>query len=124
MGKTVFCKYMAHRHKAVVATGGKTADIAQIFAGLAESGRDLNSPFTFIMNIPRDMPARHVKYRALEGVKDGLITSSKYESQTLLFNSPHVWVFANEMPIVETLTVDRWEVYKINQNYELVRVYV
>lgn len=123
MGKTKFCKYMAALHGAVIATGGKTADIAQILAGMAESGRDLNSPFTFILNVPRDMPARHVKYRALEGVKDGLLTSPKYESQTLIFNSPHVWVFANEMPEMTTLTDDRWEVYKITQNYDLERVY-
>ncbi len=123
MGKTKFCKYMAAKHGAVIATGGRTADIAQILAGMAESGRDLNNPFTFILNVPRDMPARHVKYRALEGVKDGLLTSPKYESQTLLFNSPHVWVFANEMPDMTCMTDDRWEVYKISQNYELERVY-
>lgn len=121
MGKTVFCKYMIERHNAVVATGGRTADIAQILAGLAESGRDLNSPFTFILNLPRDMRPEHVRYRAIESVKDGLITSAKYESRTLCFNSPHVFVFANMMPNIEALTMDHWEIYKINQAFELVR---
>jgi len=64
-----------------------------------------------------------VNYSAIESIKDGLATSAKYESTQLVFNSPHVFIFSNDLPQVHKLTLDRWKIFTIVNN-ELVRTIV
>lgn len=113
-GKTVFTKYMVSKHDAIVATGGGAKDIACLIAILQKAGRDLNLETTFIFNFPRS--SEGVSYRAIESVKDGLMTSAKYESSTLVFNCPHVWIFSNEHPDITKLSKDRWKIWTIEDN--------
>lgn len=120
MGKTQFTKYMVAKYNALFTTGGRCEDIAYLLASAQQNGRDLNAPWTFILNVPRDTSTDHISYKALESVKDGLLTSPKYESTSLIFNSPHVWVFANELPKLSKMTQDKWVIYTINENYELI----
>lgn len=114
MGKTVFSKYMFSKHDAIIATGGGVKDIACLIAGLVKNGRDLNKKTTFIFNFPRSTD--NVSYPAIESVKDGLMTSTKYESSTLVFNCPHVFIFSNEPPETNKLTKDRWNIFCIKNN--------
>lgn len=118
-GKTVLCKYLVHMYQSIICTGGRYEDIACMLAMEVKNDRDLNEKFSFIMNIPRDV--KNVSYKGLESVKDGLITSSKYESSTLVFNSPHVIVFSNSEPDYEKLSSDRWKVYNI-ENDDLILI--
>lgn len=111
MGKTVFSKYLYSKENAIIATGGASKDIACLIAGLAKEGRDLNAKTTFVFNFPRSTEG--VSWKAIEMVKDGLITSPKYESSTLVFNCPHVICFSNEMPDLNKLSSDRWMIWKI-----------
>lgn len=101
MGKTQFSKYMASKHGAVIITSGKVADIAYIIKQ--------NIPKIIIFNISRTSED-YFNYQALENVKDGLITSTKYDSSTLIFDSPHVVVMSNFMPNENALSKDRWEI--------------
>lgn len=59
-------------------------------------------------DIPRSQT--NVSYRAIEQVKNGVITSTKYESQTLILTIPHVVIFANWPPKREMLSEDRWDI--------------
>lgn len=111
MGKTVFSKYLFAKKKAIIATGGGNKDIACLLAMLVAGGRDLNEVTTFVFNFPRSTEG--VSYKAIESVKDGLMTSVKYESSTLVFNCPHLWVFSNELPNISKLSMDRWKVWTI-----------
>lgn len=115
-GKTVFCKYMSTiEEQLVIITGGGYKDIACVLKLRCEDENfDLNSRTTIFFNIPRDSDDNGmISYKALESLKDGVMTSTKYESQTMVFNSPSVWVFSNNMPEVEKLSKDRWKVWKI-----------
>lgn len=112
-GKTAFSKYMISKGRAIVATAGDAKDIANLLTNCIESGYDLNDNTTFIFNIAR---AGHVSYKALEGVKDGLMTNIKYEAKQLVFNSPHVYVFSNDLPDFKALSTDRWSVWTITDN--------
>lgn len=114
MGKTVFSKYLYAKTDAIIATGGGNKDIACMLAILKKNGRDLNDKTTFIFNFPRSTEG--ISYKALESVKDGLITSVKYESSTLVFNSPHVICFSNELPNLKKLSKDRWKIKVIKDN--------
>lgn len=114
MGKTVFSKYLYSKHDAIIATGGGNKDIACLIALLLKDGRDLNIKTTFVFNFPRSTEG--VSYKAIESVKDGLMTSVKYETSTLVFNSPHVWVFSNELPEYHKLTKDKWAIWTIEDS--------
>lgn len=107
-GKTVFSKYLHAKENAIIATAGGNKDIACLLAVLKEGGRDLNDKNTFIFNFPRSTEG--ISYKAIESVKDGLMTSTKYESATLVFNCPHVICFSNELPDLYKLSEDRWNI--------------
>lgn len=112
MGKTVLCKYMS-THGAIIATDGGAKDIACLLTILKKEGRDLNAKTTFIFNLAR---CGHPNYKAIESVKDGLMTSVKYESSTMIFNCPHVWVFSNNLPNMAMLSQDRWKMWCIHND--------
>lgn len=105
-------------HHSVICNGGSAKDIACILKNLKDQGKDLNVMFTFIMNVPRS--TENISYKAIESVKDGCITSAKYESCTLIFNRPHMWVFSNEKPVMNKISKDRWCIWSINDKMELV----
>lgn len=52
----------------------------------------------------------YFNYGVLESIKNGVMFSSKYESQMKLFKQPHVVVFANWPPDTTKLSEDRWDV--------------
>nr|WAE42439.1 MAG: replication associated protein [Cressdnaviricota sp.] len=59
-------------------------------------------------------------YQALEKIKDGVIFSSKYESNMKLFRKiPHVIVFANIPPDESKLSADRWFIHEIIDDAEV-----
>lgn len=111
-GKTQLCKYIIKHFNAIMVNGlgdnmlyGVTAYIQS-----DESKRD---DLIVLVNIARGKGNR-VSYSALEQLKDGLWFNQKYESSCVMINSPHVVVFANEDPIVEALTTDRWIIRKLD----------
>lgn len=126
MGKTQFMKYWCYNNIATFTTGGNYNDIAfSVSNYFDDKSRDINAKWTFFMALPRDQDMEHVSYRALEAIKDGFMSSNKYESHGLIFNSPHVVMLTNNLPIrnrrdgSETMTHERWQVYSINNNFEL-----
>lgn len=121
-GKTQFAKYMVVKHGAIIASAGGAKDIANLIKNAADSGKDLNEITAFIFNFAREVTSDDVSYRMLEMVKDGLVTNIKYEAETLVFNSPHIWVLANCLPNLSSLTKDRWKVWSINTQKELVEL--
>lgn len=116
-GKTVFAKYLSAKSDAIICTGGGVKDIANLLSNLAKNGRDLNKLTTFIFNFGRS--CENVSYVGIESVKDGLITNTKFESHTMVFNCPHLWIFSNELPEFGKLSKDRWCVYTI-EDQELI----
>ena len=112
IGKTALCKYMNYKHQAILFTGGDTSDVACQLAQEVENGRDLNDKTTMIFNYAEGIKPNK---RLLENVKDGLITSPKYKSSTMNFNSPHIWVFCNMIgdDILKSNRKDVWRIWKV-----------
>jgi len=119
-GKTVFGKYLWAKHNAIVANEGGTRDISCMLACLKKNGRDLNLQTTFIFNFSRCKA--NISYGAIEYVKDGCMFSAKYESEQLMFNCPHVWIFSNDLPDFTKMSEDRWRVWVIDDNHSLMDV--
>lgn len=105
-GKTYFVKYLLQQHpdKVQVLSVGKRDDLAH---GIDET-RSI-----FLFDIPRGS-MEFLQYSVLEKLKDQIIFSGKYASQTkVLPQKVHVIVFGNEEPDMTKLTIDRYKVINI-----------
>lgn len=117
-GKTTLVRYLSVHEKVIICNGGKYSDIACLLALEEENGRDLNDKNTFFLDLCRSVEGA-VSYKALEAIKDGLVTSPKYKTSTMIFNPMHVFVFANCQPDISKLSKDRWKIWTINEKHEL-----
>lgn len=106
VGKTTLCKYLVAKMDALMVTG-KATDIYHMISKFPKKRKII------IFDIPRSSFG-YISYPALEQVKNGLIFSGKYEGCQLIFNSPHVFVFANEPPDLDECSHDRWNVVEIS----------
>lgn len=114
-GKSALAKLSAHKLNCLV-VGGKANDI---FCGIQKYHENNGYyPEVIIVDCPRDNQ-KHFNYAAIEQVKNGLCFSGKYESSMLVFNSPHIIVFANDLPNFDKFSVDRWRILWINEKKEL-----
>lgn len=104
-GKTALCKYLVHNYKAAYVSG-KANDIKHIIAELKEK------PNIVLFDYPRSLES-YVSYQAIEEIKNGIFCSGKYESKTIVMNSPHIIVFSNFIPDLTKLSKDRWNIINI-----------
>lgn len=105
-GKTSFAKYMCVNHNAVYLNNGKKADIAYSLPP---------DPKIVIFDFARSIE-KHINYEAIECVKNGILFSGKYESKTLMFDSPHIICLANWVPNFDSMSKDRWNIYELNED--------
>lgn len=114
-GKTQLIKYIEHYYNSICCSGGKNADIFNLFWNYIDEDKKniklLNNLKCFVYNVGRD----HIfkQYLVLENIKDGFITNSKFKCGVMNFNSPVVIVLANHAPDLTAMTEDRWNVITI-----------
>jgi len=110
-GKTWLSKFLERsRGACVIRGGGAGRDIAFILKDSCKKGN------TVIFDVPRTGVTK-VPIAILECIKDGSLTSTKYEGKALIFEPKHVLVFANDPPSesqVLRLSKDRWVVWELN----------
>jgi len=99
VGKSFFANYLVALHGAVVFTGGKLADIAHAYR--------MEPVVIFDLSRTQSDKIDHV-YAAIENFKNGRFFSPKYQSETKVFDVPHVLVMANWEPNMFALSSDRW----------------
>jgi hypothetical protein len=107
VGKSAFCKYMFVKYKTLVIRGGSCKDISNMIMNT-----DMEQCRSVIIDIPRSN-GNNVSFKAIECIKDGFITNTKYETGTKAFNPPHLIVFSNFMPECKDLSFDRWDIKMI-----------
>ncbi len=110
VGKTTFLKYLM-RFEEAIPLEGKKADCLMM--------AHQNESEIYIMDLERSIE-QFVSYAAIEKVKNGCFMSGKYEGGIVNRNCPHMVIFANFPPERTKLSLDRWDVYKINGDKELV----
>lgn len=109
MGKTALIKYLVAKHNAQFASGGKYTDIMNLIYHT-----DMDKCRCVIFTLPREHK-NHISYSALESVKDGLVSNMKsFKNGSKQFDRPHVFVFANYPPNIETLSKDRWNIIQLD----------
>lgn len=105
VGKSTLCKYLALKHKAIIVSG-KANDMFHMISKTAHRK-------IIIVDCPRSNKD-YMNYGAIEQIKNGHLFSGKYDGEQVLFNVPHVIVFANDEPDYEKMSMDRWDVININ----------
>ncbi|AXQ66522.1 MAG: putative viral replication protein [Cressdnaviricota sp.] len=106
VGKSVLCKYLCHKHGAIICSG-KAADIKYMVVKYKEKHGVY--PDTIVYDIPRTSQ-NYVSYQGIEEIKNGCFMSSKYECDMVVMNSPHIICFANFRPNIDVMSKDRWNV--------------
>lgn len=99
-GKSTFADYLYRVHGAAVFTEGKYADLA--FAYQCES--------IVVFDLARAQEKELSKdvFRFIEGLSDGRITSTKYESKVKTFKPAKCIVMSNTSCDITLLSSDRW----------------
>lgn len=109
MGKTSFTRYLVDKHNAQFCNGGKYTDIMNLIYHT-----DMDECSCVIFSLPREHK-NHISYSALESVKDGMVCNMKsYKNGSKIFNPPHIIVFANYPPEKEYLSLDRWNIIRLD----------
>lgn len=109
-GKTALCKLLCSRYGALCISG-KSSDCKYAIIKYKELHR--HYPHVVLFDIPRSN-IDYINYEAIEKVKDGLFFVGKYESQQVIMNPPHIFIFANEYPTIDKLSADRWKIIDLN----------
>lgn len=109
-GKTAFARALLARSPGVLyLSGGGYRDAAhQIIKAKTD-------PRIVLVNLPRSTEGK-VSYGTFECAKDGLVASGKYEGGVRLFPPPHVVIFANYLPDLSQLSIDRWDIRHLRHN--------
>jgi len=106
-GKSWFCRYMLTKYieKVQLLSSGKRDDLAFCI--------DVTKSI-FLFNVPRG-GMEYLQYTILEQLKDRVVFSPKYYSQTkILQKKCHVVVFCNEAPDETKMSIDRYKIFNIN----------
>jgi len=103
---------------------GNSRDGATTIEGMLKSGWEAWGLF---INLARQTENHERMYRYIEDIKDGCVTTQKYQGRALEFDEPHVVVFANWPPMTwfnghETISIDRWKIFEIINDDHLVKV--
>lgn len=108
IGKSAFIKYMIVKHNVLFCSGGKHTDIMNLVFN-----QDMDNCSCVMFDIPRANRGC-ISYASLESIKNGMVCNTKYETGVKVFNSPHIFVFANFPPDDESqLSSDRWCIHKL-----------
>ncbi len=117
VGKSALCKHLCLKHDAIV-VGGSFKDAYYAIMQRVKESRPIK---LVVFSLCRSQ-GNKVSYIAMEGIKDGMFFSAKYESGMCCYNPPHVIVFANESPDMENLSTDRWNIKCLDKEMDLVDI--
>lgn len=86
-------------------------------------GTENHAPGIFTMDLPRAMKQKQLRgiYTALEQIKKGKVSDLRYHYKQWWFDSPQIWVFTNCIPKLKYMSLDRWIIWCVNEDFELVK---
>jgi len=109
VGKSYMARYLALHHKALIVRAMKKADMLHLLSKSISSAKIV----VFDLTRSTETGAVEVVYEVIEQLLDQVISSGKYDSQSVWFDVVHILVFANFEPNRTTMSNDRWDVHHI-----------
>lgn len=111
-GKSWMTKYLAAMHNACVMTPGKKGDMAYLYSK--------NPSKVVVFDLSRTLAPGDEKnwtmdavYSLAEDLKNGMVTSYKYDSANVLTTGCHVIFFANFSPDLSKWSADRYNIIQL-----------
>ena len=101
------------KHGAVFSYGGKKSDIINLVFNNKKYLIEKKNTIMFY-NFPREIDNKCISYDSMEQIKDGCISNTKFEAGCFCCNAPHIIVFANCLPNLSKLTIDKWVIKTID----------
>lgn len=71
------------------------------------------APKIILIDLPRTFNKDYLSYSGIEEIKNGMFFNTKFESDMVIFNRPHIFVFSNGHPDVSNLSLDRWKINEL-----------
>lgn len=115
VGKSFLCKYLCLTRDVILCDGKKDNIFNQVKAFIDEHPD--KDPSIILLDIPRSCKD-FVNYGVIEQLKNGCIYSGKYEGGQCLFENPHVIAFANTKPNMMEVSMDRWNIINLGDDYD------
>nr|AQU11736.1 replication protein [Cruciviridae sp.] len=106
-GKSWMAKYMVSRGDCAYFNNGSTSDIVYAYKNERTVVFDFSRKTEGTMN-----------YGVIERIKDGMMFSAKYQSTRKCCARPRVICFANFMPDLTSMSLDRWDI-RVLDNIEV-----
>lgn len=95
-------------------------ELVQIVCDQCMDSRN-HAPGAIFVDLPRALNKDKLYgvYTAIEVIKDGYLCDPRHKYKDWYIDSPQVWVFTNRYPDVNLLSLDRWNIWEINERHEL-----
>lgn len=106
VGKSFMARYLSVTVDALIVQSMKKADMVYLLSKYIRN----TSVVVFDLCRSSEQGAVTVVYEVVEMLKNGYLTSGKYDSSSLTFKPPHVLCFANFEPDRNALSTDRWKI--------------
>ena len=86
-------------------------------------GKNVRNPSPIFVDLPRAMNKDRLNgiYTAIEQIKKGKLFDLRYKYKEYWIDSPTIWVFSNIEPDTSMLSSDRWVIWELDDNFNLVR---
>lgn len=122
-GKSVYAiKKLIEGEAHYISSVGKEGDFNHNIRLAVEGGWDQKILF---VDMPRTVEQITSLYACLESLKNGVVTCTKYDSQTKVVRRGMVLiVLANWWPKINKMSQDRWRLYNIPSTEEAVRTHI
>lgn len=82
---------------------------------------DMPTSKMYLIDMPRSINKDRLYqfYAGVESIKDGYAYDDRYKFREKFFDCPNIWIFSNKLPDLQVLSLDRWKIWKINDEYAL-----
>lgn len=83
--------------------------------------KNLRDPKIMFFDMPRAVRKDQLYglYSAIEQIKKGKLYDCRYHYKSWWIDSPQIWVFTNTLPDLSMLSLDRWKIWKIDNESKL-----
>lgn len=119
-GKSKLLEYLHIFHGAIV-TGGTASDMKHAVVRWGEIVGVM--PIIICVDVARSDKFNAESAKAIEGIKNGIFFSGKYESAMAhSFDKPHILIISNVKPNISLFSVDRYRFYTIDNDHNLIKI--
>lgn len=117
IGKSIFSEYLEYKGVAEEIPPYRLMD--DIFSWVAS--RPIKK--CYIVDMPRGMKKDKLGdfYSGIEVIKNGVAYDKRYTAKKVRFDRPRIFVFTNGLPEFSLMSKDRWNVWSINEQRQLIK---